>query len=260
MEDYLKLIYEELKSIRYLLENNSQIVNSESAKIQSDAGDIEKYLIENNIEYIKEFEIQPGKTTLYCDFYLPDYNMVIEYDGEQHFFIVDKFVKNGNPLDTLNTQQYLDRLKDRYCKENNINLLRIPYTMSVSDIHQQLSQINDDFGIKIIMPHSHKINTYDSKHKKSTMKDNYYLYNSKIDEFAEIYHQFIGRYDISPLLIQACYKDFIQSFYPTFKESLYYKEELQRKYKFDFSISNSADCDMLFFENGYHMKKLRGLI
>lgn len=260
MEDYLKLIYEELKTIRCLLENNPNGLNSHPVKMQSDAGDIEKYLIEHNIEYIKEFEIQPSKTTLYCDFYLPDYNMVIEYDGEQHFFIVDKFVENDDPLDKLNKQQYLDRLKDSYCKEHDINLLRIPYTMSVDDIYKQLSQINDNFGIKIIIPHSHKVNTYDTKHKKSIIKDNYYLYNSKINEFAEMYDLFIGKYDVSPLLIQACYKDFIQSFYPTFKESLYYKEELQRKYKFDFDISNSSDCDMLFFENGYNMKKLRGLI
>lgn len=59
------------------------------------------------------------------DFYLPEYNCVLEYDGEQHsgetyrgWFtpeIKEKFVKR-------------DKIKDSYCKKNNIQLIRIPYT------------------------------------------------------------------------------------------------------------------------------------
>lgn len=51
---------------------------------------IEKILEKNNIRYIKEktFDkcVNP-KTNRYLrfDFYLPDYNCCIEYDGEQHF-------------------------------------------------------------------------------------------------------------------------------------------------------------------------------
>lgn len=262
-ENYQELIYNELKLIRQLLEqqNNQSIHINQPVKLQSDAGDIEKYLIENQIEYIKEFEINPFKDViLYCDFYLPDYNLVIEYDGEQHFFIDDKFNTDKDPIDVLKKQQRLDKIKDGYCKDKEINLVRIPFTYSPEQIQRLLSTISRLTGIKIIMPYNHKINSYDSKHKSNLIKDNYYLYNSKIDEFAELYAQEVNQYDISPLLVSACYEDFIMSYYPSFKKSLFYKDELQRKYQFDFETNYNKSIDMGLFEKGYHVQKLRGLI
>lgn len=55
------------------------------------------------------------------DFYLPDYNTCIEYDGEQHFF-----GWNSNQQDLLKIQQR-DKEKTQYCAKNNIKLIRIPY-------------------------------------------------------------------------------------------------------------------------------------
>ena len=54
------------------------------------------------------------------DFYLPEYNICIEYDGEQHF----------EPV--FGEKQFLftilhDGMKNNYCKWNNIRLIRIPY-------------------------------------------------------------------------------------------------------------------------------------
>ncbi len=60
------------------------------------------------------------KRPLPFDFYLPDYNLCIEYDGEGHYmpcFGEDNF---------LNTVLH-DAMKNWYCRWNNINLLRIPY-------------------------------------------------------------------------------------------------------------------------------------
>lgn len=59
---------------------------------------------------------------LVFDFYLPDYNMLIEYDGIQHFQEV-----KGRKY-TLAETKARDKYKDRWCKENNIILVRIPYT------------------------------------------------------------------------------------------------------------------------------------
>lgn len=56
------------------------------------------------------------------DFYLPDYNCCIEYDGIQHF----KEYKNS--WDSLEDVQYRDGIKNLYCKEKGISLIRIPYT------------------------------------------------------------------------------------------------------------------------------------
>lgn len=68
------------------------------------------------------------KSKLYFDFYLPDYNICIEYDGIQHF--QPTFYTH----DDFKERQKRDKIKDRYCNENNIPLLRIKYTLSEEEI------------------------------------------------------------------------------------------------------------------------------
>lgn len=58
----------------------------------------------------------------YFDFYLPDYNTLIEFDGIQHFETIDFFGEE------LEERQQADAFKNNWCKENNIPLIRIPYT------------------------------------------------------------------------------------------------------------------------------------
>ena len=55
------------------------------------------------------------------DFYLPNYNCCIEYDGLQHFQETCYF------SDDLESRQYKDNIKDNYCKNNNIKIIHIPY-------------------------------------------------------------------------------------------------------------------------------------
>jgi len=57
------------------------------------------------------------------DFYLPDYNTLIEYDGIQHFKPIIFF---GGDL-SYKRQIFNDNKKNNYCLLNNINLIRIPY-------------------------------------------------------------------------------------------------------------------------------------
>ena len=58
---------------------------------------------------------------LVFDFYLPEQNLLIEYDGEQHFHEVrnDRYDFQG--------LQKRDAFKNNWCLENNIGLIRIPY-------------------------------------------------------------------------------------------------------------------------------------
>ena len=56
------------------------------------------------------------------DFYLPDYNCCIEYDGIQHF------KRTNFSHDNFEERQKRDEIKNQYCKDNNIVLIRIPYT------------------------------------------------------------------------------------------------------------------------------------
>lgn len=81
------------------------------------------------IDYIKEYSFQDcifpdSKTLARFDFYLPDYNCCIEYDGKQHF----KSENRGwNNQEHLEKTQYRDNIKNEYCKNNNVPLIRIPY-------------------------------------------------------------------------------------------------------------------------------------
>lgn len=59
------------------------------------------------------------------DFYLPEYNIIIEYDGEQHF----RYSGSGWYTEEYwNKRKQKDEYKTKWCQENNIPLIRIPYT------------------------------------------------------------------------------------------------------------------------------------
>lgn len=63
------------------------------------------------------------------DFYLPKQNICIEYDGEQHFKSVEHF--GGNKAFEITAKH--DDIKNEYCKNNGISLLRIPYFKNVEE-------------------------------------------------------------------------------------------------------------------------------
>lgn len=59
------------------------------------------------------------------DFFLSDLNILIEYNGEQHY----TYRSNGwNNEENFKATQERDRQKAEWCKENNFPLLIIPYT------------------------------------------------------------------------------------------------------------------------------------
>lgn len=58
------------------------------------------------------------------DFYLPDYNCCIEYDGKQHFEDTSGWFNNYS----FKELQKRDNIKNQYCENNHIKLIRIPYT------------------------------------------------------------------------------------------------------------------------------------
>ena len=95
---------------------------------------IRNWLEENNIQYEKEKTFKDlyhmnTKNKLRFDFYINSKNLCIEYDGEQHFRPTPfRGTKKSNAIDNFKNTVYRDGLKDQYCKDNNINLLRIPYT------------------------------------------------------------------------------------------------------------------------------------
>ena len=92
---------------------------------------IGNYLNINHIFYIPQHTFDDCKDVrkLPFDFYMPELNMCIEYDGEQHFKAVDHF--GGE--EGLKIRQHHDQIKTNYCEQNNILLLRIKYDEDIEE-------------------------------------------------------------------------------------------------------------------------------
>ena len=103
---------------------------------------VEQLLIDNNIPYQMEyaaFKFASGSNAKF-DFYI-DNKYFIEYDGETHY----KFNLHGwHNENQLKAQQERDLIKNQWCKDNNIPLIRIPYThlkdLCIEDLKLETSQ------------------------------------------------------------------------------------------------------------------------
>lgn len=92
---------------------------------------IEQWLKENNIDYERQYAFEDCRhlSLLKFDFYLPNYNICIEYDGEQHKKpICFGGISEKEAIKEFKLTQERDKIKNEYCKTHNIPLLRIPYT------------------------------------------------------------------------------------------------------------------------------------
>ena len=84
---------------------------------------IQKILLENNIEFYKEF-IFNNLPKRRFDFYLPELNRLIEFDGIQHF----KFTNTWHQTEEEFKKALIrDNEKTNYALSHNISLVRIPY-------------------------------------------------------------------------------------------------------------------------------------
>ena len=102
--------------------------------------EIRQYLIENKIKYIKQYTFNGCKNInkLPFDFYLPDYNTCIEYDGIQHFKPIEHF---GGNIGFLKLKQN-DSIKANFCLKNNISLIRISYKCNIYDLLSKILVIS----------------------------------------------------------------------------------------------------------------------
>lgn len=95
---------------------------------------IRQFLLKNNIIFIKQKTfskcLSDKNKKLKFDFYLPDYNMCIEYDGEQHNKVVEHW---GGETDFIK-RKIRDNIKNEYCLKNNIRLIRINYNENIEEI------------------------------------------------------------------------------------------------------------------------------
>ena len=107
---------------------------------------IKNILNENNIffETEKTFSncLSLKNNLMKFDFYIKD-RYLIEYDGEQHF-IPESFGDSKSGDEKLKLQKEYDNIKNKWCKENNIPLIRIPYThyndINIDDLKLETSK------------------------------------------------------------------------------------------------------------------------
>ena len=94
---------------------------------------LENILFKNNVEFKTEVSFEDCKnpntnTKLRFDYSISKNNklILIEVDGEGHYLPID-FSGKHDAENQLKNRQYLDNIKTQYCKDKNIELIRIPY-------------------------------------------------------------------------------------------------------------------------------------
>lgn len=92
------------------------------------------------IKYIREYLVQYNNHQHRFDFYLPEYNTCIEYNGQQHYQPIDYFGGQSQFL----LRQERDKEKQQYCFENNIKLIIFRYDQSFQEIENQIGVIFND--------------------------------------------------------------------------------------------------------------------
>ena len=112
-----------LTSLRNYVQHEGQVCET-CAKIES-MGErkVRHYLEKNHINYERQKKYPDCRNInpLPFDFFLPESNTIIEFDGRQHF------EETGMFTSSLKETKFHDSIKNNYCKENNIYLIRIPY-------------------------------------------------------------------------------------------------------------------------------------
>lgn len=68
---------------------------------------------------------------LELDCFCEDLKLAVEYNGVQHYKYTPFFHRNK---DAFMNQKYRDELKRRMCKDNDIILIEVPYTININDI------------------------------------------------------------------------------------------------------------------------------
>lgn len=78
-----------------------------------------------------------GRFNLELDCYEESLKLAVEYNGIQHYKYIPYFHKNK---EAFHNQLYRDELKSRICKDNGVNLIKVPNSVKVPDIERFLIQ------------------------------------------------------------------------------------------------------------------------
>lgn len=136
--------------------NNNMIEKLFPERLTTSVGEriVSEFLIKNSINFKPEqtFEgcfVEKNRKCfkLKYDFYLPEKNILIEYDGIGHYKPVDRFGGQKG----FETQRMNDFIKDKFAKSQNMKLIRIPYTVrTIDEVGKYLNDITESDITRII--------------------------------------------------------------------------------------------------------------
>ena len=159
------LLHKKCNKIWYVLTSNffgkkQRCPYCNKSNKSKDESIIENWLKKYNIDYEREYTFNDCRRVMKLKFDFMIRNTkgkifcLIEYDGEQHFH-KDKVYwrkKNRDPKRAFNLIKERDKIKNDYCKNNNITLFRISYK-DIENIHYILAEeifgeFKKELGIK----------------------------------------------------------------------------------------------------------------
>lgn len=100
--------------------------------------EINRLLTDNNLKYIYQYKNKKMLGALSLDFYIPDFNVAIECQGEQHFRPIEWW----GGVDSFNRLKERDIRKYELCKKNGIKILY--YTNARHYPHNYIDNIYDN--------------------------------------------------------------------------------------------------------------------
>ena len=129
---------------RSLMRKDSPQISCGCIKVSKGQKIIENWLNKYNITYTKEEtfnksqELRTNKYNyLRFDIYVPSNNLIIEFDGIQHFYPIEFW----GGMEALNKTIQHDKRKNEWAKNHNINLIRFNYKESKQEIERILESL-----------------------------------------------------------------------------------------------------------------------
>lgn len=84
------------------------------------------YLEESGVDWYYNCPISGYGVTYYLDFYMPILDLVIEYDGKQHFEGTNHYMGDISEI------RLRDKFKNKFIEENKLKLKRITYKEKIT--------------------------------------------------------------------------------------------------------------------------------
>lgn len=118
------MLVKDLNGREYKLKIGGKLKSRSRSKLHNEAIEIikEVYPLINICNEVP-IKIKPGQT-LYLDIFLPDFNLVIEIQGKQHFQFTPVYHKYPH---RFGRSQLNDDLKREWCHVNDINIIYFNY-------------------------------------------------------------------------------------------------------------------------------------